>query len=135
MVEVMIGILLVAVIVTSVFSLSLTARITARKSGRRAKGLYYTRQAMEKLKAYVTADTSVTGRLPAANWRYPGDASGTYALANGAHDISSTLPPSFTSQLTGVELKYTVSDHVCRPAGRPQCKKVVFEIRWDEPQQ
>jgi len=129
LVEVMVGTVLVALIVSAIFALTLTTQVSSKKSGRRAKGLYYTRQAMERLKSYVTADSTSPGLGPTASWIYPGDASNTYALSPGIHDITNSLPSSFRTELPGATLVYTVSNYAC---GARVCQQVTFSIRWDE---
>jgi len=86
-------------------------------------------QAMERLKSYVTADSTSPGLGPTASWIYPGDASNTYALSPGIHDITNSLPSSFRDELPGASLIYTVTD---QPCGTRRCQQVTFSIRWDE---
>lgn len=148
LVEVMIGILLVAVVVTSVFSLVLTSQTTSKKSGRKAQGQYYMRQAMEQLKAYVTADSGDGIRGPQGvgtvgdpdgPWKFPGDSHpGTALDSSGEHDITSMLPAEFRALFPDDDVKLTYQ--VTRePAGcdptTPGCrKKAEFQMTWDEDQ-
>ncbi|MFH1726726.1 MAG: prepilin-type N-terminal cleavage/methylation domain-containing protein [Elusimicrobiota bacterium] len=127
LVETMVAILLVSFVVTSVFSVVLTARMGAHKTGVRGQALYFVRQSMERLKAYVSADTSAPGPTP--NWTYPGDACNCYALAQGVHDITSTLPVSFRGAPRNGTLEYNVSNQAC---GGQMCQRVEFQIKWDE---
>lgn len=126
LVETMIAMLLVAMIVTSVFSMVLTAKVGATKTGTQAKAHFYARQQMEKLKAYVSADLSAAG--PTASWRFPGDSSGTYALQAGNHVVTSNLPSTLQSQ--GWTMSYTVTDAAC---GTKICKRVQFTVGWPGP--
>lgn len=109
---------LMATITMAVFAVMLSAKTSVKKSGRKVQALFYTRQAMEKLKAYVTGDPvdpSVTGPGGAApgGWHIPEDtacipvtdvrcsaapacvdcAAGAWALLDGCdHDLSSMIP-------------------------------------------
>ncbi len=122
LVETMVAVLLISVVVTSVFSLALTSKATAINTDRRSAALYAITQAREKLKAYVTADKSVTG--PAASWRMPGDACGCYALQPGVHDVTSLLPQEYRDDPDSpMTLSYTVT-----PSG--EGFKVKFDATW-----
>ena len=104
LIETLIATLLISVVVTSVFSVALTSKVSAKKTDRRAAALIYSKKAIEKVKAYITGDTSVQ-TIPGvveypANWHIPGDAcngcssSTCYALENipCEHDLTSLLP-------------------------------------------
>lgn len=125
LVETLVAVMLVSVVVTSVFSMVLTAKIGTKKTGRRAEAMYYARQYMEMLKAYVTADTTAVG--PTAGWVLPGDPCGCYALQNGVHTMTTNLPASFTAPPVNGQLSYTVSDVPC---GAFTCKSVSFNVSW-----
>lgn len=122
----MISMLLVAVIVTSVFSLVLSAKVGAAKTSSQSKAHLFARQHLEKLKSYVSADQTVPG--PTANWAFPGDASGNYALAPGVHDVTSNLPANLRT--LGWTMNYTVTD---TPCGTKTCKKVDVTVGWPGP--
>lgn len=122
--------LLISVVVTSVFSLVLTARLTAKKSNRRGQAIFYVRRAMEALRAYVTADPSVPG--PTAGWHINGDTAAGWALNPGSHDISSWLPTEFCAvDPANCKLTYDVS---LQPCGTMNCSQVSFTVTWKEPQ-
>ena len=130
----MIAMLLVAMIVTSIFGMVLTAKTGAKKSESQAKAHFYARQQMEKLKSYVSADLTAPGPRGATvttapnNWLYPGDSSGNYALAAGNHDVTSNLPASLRS--LGWTMSYTVTDTVC---GTKVCKETKIDVAWPGP--
>ena len=130
LVETMIAMLLISVVVTSVFSLVLTARMTAKKSNRKGQAVLYVRRAMEALRAYVTSDTTMAG--PTANWHINGDTSAGWALNIGSHDISSWLPAEFcAADPANCHLTYIVS---ALPCGASTCRQVAFTVTWKEPQ-
>lgn len=130
LVETMIGMLLISVVVTSVFSLVLTARLTAKKSNRRGQAILYVRRAMESLRAYVTADPNMPGPTP--NWHIKGDTTAGWALGLGNHDISSWLPTEFCAvDPANCKLTYVVS---ALPCGSLTCSQVAFTVTWKEPQ-
>lgn len=109
LVETLVGVMLIAVVVTSVFSLVLTARMTSVKSERRGQAVLYQRRVLEALKPYVRADPSAPG--PTASWRLPGDTVNGWALAAGGHDVSSWLSSKFCSlDPSNCKLTYTVVD-------------------------
>lgn len=126
LVETLIAMMLISVVVTSVFSLVLTARVGVKKSGKRGQAVFYLRQVMEGLKGFVTADTSAPGPN---NWVLPGDACGCWALQAGNHNVTNFLPPSFRAAPTNGQLSYTVTDANC---GGQTCKQVAFSISWVE---
>lgn len=125
LVETLVAVMLVSVVVTSVFSLVLTAKIGTRKTGRRAEAMFLARAYMETLKSFVTADTSQPGPFP--GWVLPGDPCACYALQNGVHTMTASLPLSFRSAPVNGQLSYTVSDVPC---GAFTCKSVVFNVSW-----
>lgn len=139
LVETLIAVLLISVVVTSVFSLALTSRVSSTKTQRRAVGLLYTRRAMEKVKAYVTADASAgmaaTVGAP-ANWKIAEDLCNTgeancasatcWALEACKHDVSPMLPAGLSDPPISMKLTYTVTN----AAGG--AKKVNFQLTWDE---
>lgn len=126
LVETLIAMMLISVVVTSVFSLVLTARMGVKKSGKRGQAIFYLRQVMEGLKGFVTADTSAPGPN---NWVLPGDTCGCYALQAGNHNVTNFLPPSFRAAPTNGQLSYVVTDANC---GGQTCKQVSFSISWVE---
>ena len=127
LVETLVAVMLVSVVVTSVFSLVLTARMGTKKTGRRAEAMFLARSYMESLKSFVTADTSQPGPYP--GWVLPGDPCGCYALSNGVHNMTGALPASFRNAPVNGQLTYTVSDVAC---GASTCKSVTFNVSWQD---
>lgn len=145
LVETVFAVLLISVVVTSIFSLALTSRGASKKTGKRAQALFYSRQAMEKLKAYVTADTTLSIG-PSSNWKFPGDtcsgctgSPNCWALANCTHDISAMLPATCSSSVqicqaapVSATLKYTVTAVPAGCTGSKCSKSVRFSVSWAE---
>jgi len=149
LVETLISVLLISIVVISVFSVSLSSKVASKKTSRRAEALYYTRQAMEKLKAYVTvdpasvdlaADPLFAGIGPGGSWNIPDDKcegcpggqGQCWALdqtAGCVHDVTNLLPVKLTQANPGMKLTYLVADSPC-DAG--MCKKVQFNVTWAE---
>ncbi|MBI4056701.1 MAG: type II secretion system protein [Elusimicrobia bacterium] len=95
LIEMVMALFITGIVVTAVFSVVLSARATTNKGGRREAAFFYTRQAMDRLKAYVTADPTAAGPGGVGVWTLPGDSCGgcTWALQTGDHDLTSWLPP------------------------------------------
>lgn len=125
LVETLVAVMLISVVVTSVFSLVLTAKLGTKKTGRRAEAMLLARAYMETLKSFVTADTTQPGPFP--GWVLPGDPCGCYALQNGVHNLTTALPVEFRNAPINGQLTYTVSDVAC---GALTCKSVVFNVSW-----
>ncbi len=140
MVETLVAVLLMSVVVTSVFSLALSSRVAATKTSRKGIAGFYIRRAQEKLKPYVTADTTLgvegPGGTGAAAWRLPEDAcAGSYgncpancdALDVCTHDVTAMLPGGLTGAPINMRMTYTVTN-----AGTTGRKKVAFDVSWDQ---
>ncbi len=139
LVETLVAILLMAVVVMSVFSIALTSRTAGKKTSRKAIAGIYTKTVEEKLKSYITGDLDSTTSGPNADWWIPGDACGNcWALAPGAHDMTSILPavctpnqPICSGAPANATLTYTVVNQGgCVEAG---CRKrVEVKLDWTE---
>jgi len=129
LVETLIAILLVAMVVTSTFSMVLTARMGFAKAGFRGRAYFHAKRAMERVRAYVASDTSASIPAPNSQFRMPGDTCNCYALQAGSHDITSTLPDDFRNAPVNGRLVYNVSNVAC---GTQTCKRVDFTVTWDE---
>ena len=127
LVEVLVAVMLIATVVTSVFSLVLTAKMGVKKTGRRAEAMFLSRQYMETLKSFVTADVTQPGPFP--GWVLPGDPCGCYALQNGIHVMTAALPTTFRSAPVNGQLTYNVTDVPC---GASTCKSVTFNVSWQD---
>ena len=150
LVETLIAVLLIAIVVTSVFSLALTTKGVSVKSGRREQALFFTRKAMEKLKAYVTGDETFAeagpnyARNPGRPWAIPEDActgcggvGQCWALdPNCTHDLTLMLPTKFRSSHINMTLGYTVTNDppgCVDRTGLTACRKEVrFSVNWDQ---
>jgi prepilin-type N-terminal cleavage/methylation domain-containing protein len=146
LIETVIAVLLISVVVTSVFSVTLTAKTAGKKTERRAEGLAYVRQVHEKVKGYIReANTAgINDPLGGTFWNLPEDAcnggagncpANCYALDLCTHDVSSVLP-AVCSENVGLcraapvngQVTYTVT----QPGGVGNPRRVTFDIRWDE---
>lgn len=130
LVETLVGVMLISVVVTSVFSLVLTSKMDIKLTGNREKAIFYVRQVMDALKTYVTADTAQPGPN---NWvlrnATQNDPCNCWALQPGNHNVSWFLPPAFTAAPTNGAMSYTVTDSAC---GTGTCKQVSFTITWND---
>jgi len=142
LVETMIATLLISVVVTSVFSLALTSKVSSIRVDRRSVAIQAITQAREKLKAYVTADKggAITG--PNANWRLPEDDCGPtaeYAVGTCpsncsaldicAHNVTRLLPVRERSAPIKMRLIYTVTK---ANKADGEGHKVIFNSSWEE---
>jgi prepilin-type N-terminal cleavage/methylation domain-containing protein len=137
LVETMIATLLISVVVTSVFSLAFTSKVSSIRVDRRSVAIQAITQAREKIKSYVTADKNVMG--PNAKWKIPEDDCGPtaeyaegdcpndcYALDVCTHNVTRMLPtrerddPKIQMRLT-----YTVTKS-------GDGHKVTFNTKWEE---
>ncbi|MBI4387388.1 MAG: type II secretion system protein [Elusimicrobia bacterium] len=162
LVEVVIGTLLTAIVVTAVFSVTLTLQ----RGGGRAERQFVANQAAQKvletLKDYVTADIGDPAQGPGGNWCFPGanpaaPTEGTYCgpgclsqlgctspsycyaldtncdhFVRGAEFLPSNLRSGSAYDMT---LKYTVEDET-NPTGNPilpQRPQVNVTVTWQEP--
>ncbi|MFH2204500.1 MAG: hypothetical protein ABIJ96_15400 [Elusimicrobiota bacterium] len=133
----MIAVLLIAVVVTSVFSLALTSKISGVRTERRTAALLAIAQAREKIKAYVTDDQNISG--PTAKWKIPEDEcgpSGNYAVGNCPadcyaldvcqHNVTKLLPVRERDDSSiQMRLTYTVTK-----VGDGH--KVIFNVTWQQ---
>ena len=150
--EVVVAILVMAVVTLGIFAVVSSNRTATQKVDKKVRALFYSRQAMDKLKAYVTADSGAGGPTP--NWRIPEDSCnaglGTctptcWALEACTHDLTAMLPaacgpgvPFCSGSPINAKLSYTVTDLAADPgcgagqAGPVPCKRVVFNMQWSE---
>jgi len=159
LVEVVIAMLVAAVVVTSVFSVSLTARKASAFSDRKIAANYAAKRLSDMLKNYVAADISTPGNGPNGNWCLPGTVctgcaaapagcalTSCYALdmtsgctinATAATSGSTTLiPAAFTAAPYNMTMTYTVKDENgstglgSLSTARPT---VSITVNWTEP--
>ncbi len=91
LIEVTVAILIAAMTSISVFSVVTSSNVSHARADKRELAAAAVRMAQDRLKAYVTSDTSNAFIVGPNNWRLPGDTSGNWALRGGNHDISSWL--------------------------------------------
>ena len=143
--------LLTAVMVTSIFSVSLTARSGALRNDRRIKCQQASKQLAAQLRSF-TKPTSYTGSDPAGpgsglnGWSWDGvtgangsaiddnHGTNTWALSDtggGVHRLSNYLPAELIASPYNGYIEYTVS----RPggAGTDTSPTVTITCSWDEP--
>lgn len=133
--ETLIAVLLIATVVSGVFSVSLSSQTMGIKTTERARMQQEVMKVMEQIKAYVNAgDFNAPGPTPAppgqAQWRIPGVVHpGGWALGEGAwHDVTVLLPPEMRNPPPngrGATLRYFVTRDP-NTGGR----SVRFEARW-----
>lgn len=142
LVETMIAVLLIAIVVTSVFSLAFTAKVSSIKTARRATALLAIRQAQEKLKAYVTADLSIKDP-PNSNWRMPEDVCGPDGVTTEAtcsagcsafdlcrHNVTLLIPEQFRGPPINMRMYYDVLKD--KKDDTDEAPRVVFKVNWDD---
>ena len=153
LIEVVIAILLTAVIVTSVFSVSLTSKTSDVKAERKLKGAVGTRQVSSLLRNYVTGDLGVAlGPGDAGGWSMTvpskgiedhawngttcGGARNDYALTAGDHCLTGVLG-TFEAAPYNARVWYRVVDRaIADPvAGCPGCSlpEVTITATWIDP--
>lgn len=112
LIEVMIGMLLIALMVGPLFSVALTARQSKPRVEQKTAAAVAGSRLLERLKLYVTADTSaVPGPAPGTSpngWGLPGDSCNCYALAPGTHQLNAS---AWLPELAGLggSIRYTVT--------------------------
>ena len=133
LVEVVIGIMLVAVIGLSLMSIALTSRRNTGRIDRKTAAAMAGKKILDNLKNYVTSDTSAsTGPgIGAGGWTFPGDGCACYAFADGAHalDAASWLP-ALAGAPYNASVGYTVTSAVTVNGKQPT---VALSIKWTEP--
>lgn len=150
LVETLVATLLIAIVVTSVFSLALTSKGASVKTGRREQALFYSRKAMEKLKAYVTGDQDFAAagpnyaQNPSKPWAIAEDActgcggqGQCWALdPNCTHDLTLLLPTKLRDAPVTMTLGYVVTNDpvgcVDRTGPTPCRKQVQFSVNWQQ---
>jgi hypothetical protein len=139
----MVAMLLTSIMVTSVFSVTLTVKTGGSKGERKLKAAAATKQIATQLKNYVTGDplsTTILGPgtgAGAASWSM--DTGGIddtscvncYALTPGSHTLTGVMPASFEDVPYNARVTYFISttDTV---NGRP-VPSVSITTTWDDP--
>lgn len=149
LVEVVVAMLLMAIMVSSVFSLALSSRQAGGKSERRMEAARITKEVTGLLKNYVTGDPTTTliagpnANNPANTWslddptRVPPvtdtctcGGPNPYALAPGTHTIAGLLPLWFSGPPYNATLKYYVGSETIDGSPAPQ---INVTVDWTEP--
>lgn len=136
--------LLTSIMVTSIFSVALTAKTSGGKGTRKLKAAVGARAVSAMLRNYVSADlvqTTIPGPGTLANpWSMtsggivdacPGGGSTCYAFAGGTHTLTGVLDPTFEASPYNARVRYFVDDTAI-VNGRP-VPAVTITTTWDEP--
>ena len=143
LIEVAVGMLITAFMVTSVFSVALTGKSSGAINDRKLLGAAGVRQVSAKLRNYVTGDN-----IDAPGFNLPGPGNGAdswsmtsdgvvdscgncYALSSGLHTLTGVLPSWFEAAPYGARVSYTV-DNTVLAGGRP-VPSVVITAVWVDP--
>ncbi|MBI4060396.1 MAG: hypothetical protein HY403_03095 [Elusimicrobia bacterium] len=132
-IEVVIGIALVAIVAVSLMSVALTSRQSAGRIARKTAAAMTAKKIEERLKSYVTADTSATvgPGAGADGWTFPGDGCACYALSNGTHTLDASLYlPALSSAPYNAAVSYFVANAETVNGGQP---RVELSVVWTEP--
>jgi hypothetical protein len=131
LVEVVISILLFALMAGPILSVALSGRMAAGRFDRRIAAAAAVRRVSEHLKAYVTADRSIT-RGPGEGvdgWTLPGDASMRGALEPGHHELAPAQWVPSLASYSGT-ISYDVAVRQTPSGSEPD---VSFKVDWQEP--
>lgn len=132
LIEVVIASLLLAMMTVPIMAAAFGGRKLTARTTRRLQAAAYARQAAEALKAFVVADqTIVSGPGTGSNgWSLSGDASGSYALAAGHHELS---PAAWLVELAASPYNGTISyDVTVRQTPQGPQPDVVFNVQWTD---
>ncbi len=149
LVEVVVAMLLIAVMVSSVISVALSAKQGGGKTERRLIAARASKHLTAMLKTYVADPSIAVTTATAASWG-PGtgtnkwslddgtindnDINGSpcvdcYALAPGTHTVLGILPSWFEAAPYGARIKYYVNNPLSAGQGTP----VSVTVDWTEP--
>jgi prepilin-type N-terminal cleavage/methylation domain-containing protein len=143
LVEVVIAMLLVSIMVTSVFSVALTAKQGGGKGVRKLLAAQGAKQVSGVLKNFVTGDettTMIAGPGGGNGWAMsngvvtaacPGGGTNCYAMASGTHTLTGVLPAWFEAAPYNARVRYFVNNSVTIN-GRPM-PNVTITTDWTEP--
>jgi len=139
----MVAMLITSIMVTSVFSVTLTVKTGGSKGERKLKAAAGARQIAAQLKNYVTGDplsTTILGPgtgAGVASWSMDtGTINDTscincYALSAGSHPLTGVLPKSFEDAPYNAQVIYFVSE-TDTVNGRP-VPSVSITTTWTDP--
>ncbi len=160
--EILVAILLTAIVSLGVISVALSSKQGGSIANNTLIGSDSSRRLADKLKQFVTADTSCApitmgfcapgnggcqsnnSRCPGSiGWRMPGDSSGRNALDQGLHQINAAAIQQYhllSPQMTALafagkaSLSYCVGTPVGATGG-PQLSSVTITVNWCPPGQ
>ena len=141
LIEVVLSILITAMTSVAVFSVVLSVSVSQQKADKKEAAAMILKQAQQTLQLFVSAVPSEATYSPNAGGVWSADSSGLWALAAGAHDISSllTVPPNPVGYpLEGGTFTYAVTNTDClQQSGvsntdEKSCKKVVFTLTYPD---
>lgn len=130
-IEVVVAMLLIAIMSALALPSFLTGQMSVGRSERRDAAADAVHRLSEELKSYVTADRTLVNGSGAGpdGWSLPGDRSGNWALAPGAHDLDPALWAGPLAAYRGA-LSYTVAVRATPSGPEPS---VSFQVSWQEP--
>lgn len=125
--------MLMAIGVTAVFSVALTARYRMNRNVIKSRMSQQALRLSDELRNFVTNDTSVTAGAPGTPpWHHPNDQCGAWALSEACvHDMTSMLPADLRNAPVRATLYYTVT---VEPRGAGFVRKADIRMRWTEPE-
>lgn len=144
LVEVMVSILLTAIVVTAVMTVSLTARRGSVRTDRKLLASDSARGLLDRLANYISSSLEPGIGPNNGGWDLSGDLCdccggipGCYALEPGTHTVTSLLPGEVIGPPYNMAMSYFVRDTedavdagISRADFRPQ---VSVSVTWDEP--
>jgi len=133
LVEVIISAVILAVASAAISSMLLSTYSTPHKSIVKHQMLLAERKLREELRAYVTADTSVTENAPGdPPWHLPEDTNCTHcwALSEGDHNATLMIPESLRVKYSAA-MRYTVA---WEGDGLSKLQKVDIVTEWEIPE-
>ncbi len=136
LIEVVIGMLLIALMIGPLFSVALTARQSKTRVDKKQAAAIAGNRVLDRLKLYVTADPlASSGPGPNGSWTLPGDSytGAGGALGVGVHDLSAAdwLPQEL--KVAGGKISYTVTKMNVDKLGTVTQPSVTLTITWDQP--
>lgn len=137
LIEVVVGMLLIALMVGPLFSVALTARTSKARVDKKTAAAIAGSRLLDRLKLYV-AEPSVLNDYPGPapgtspnGWGLPGDACNCYALSPGTHKLDAATYLDKVSRDAGGKISYTVTN--VGTAGGITQPNVTLTITWDQP--
>ncbi len=133
--------MIAAITTTAVFSVILSSFVSDAKADKRDAAAMALRRAQDTLKSYVSAQPGDSSYVPTSGLgagRWAADNSGSWALRDGSHNISSLVSGPPLSITGAAAFTYTVSSYDCgfglgsAPNYERACKRVVFNLSYTD---